>query len=192
MNILYNSGFIQQKLISVRLGKTSGSLGDIHFGEIPRENYTGEITWVPRSDEDYWEIQISGFTVNGVDPGICSYMRARNNKCIAVVDSGTSVIALPSALVKELKQEMGLKEDCSNAENMPKLGIRVNGKDLFLDPSDYIVYDEGRCTLALMPLDVPAPKGPLIVLGATFMRKYFTILDLENARIGFAIAIDMD
>jgi hypothetical protein len=43
-----------------------------------------------------------------------------------------------------------------------------------------------------MPLDVPAPKGPLIVLGATFMRKYFTVLDVENARIGFAEALDMD
>lgn len=192
MNILYDQGLIKRKLISVRLGKQSGSLGAMHFGEIPKEEYVGDMLWVPRSDDDYWEIQITGFTVNGVDPGICNYMRARNGKCIAVIDSGTSVIALPKNLVKELHDELNLKEDCSNAERMPRLGIRVNGRDLTLDPSDYVVYDEGRCTLALMPLDVPAPKGPLIVLGATFMRKYFTVLDVENARIGFAEALDMD
>lgn len=179
-------------MISLRLGKIAESLGDLYFGEIPRESYLGEILWIPRSDEDYWEIQISGFTVNGVDPGICNYMKARNGKCLAVVDSGTSVIALPYPLIKELQEELNLQEDCSNAERMPKLGIRVNGKELTLNGSDYIIYDEGRCTLALMPLDVPGPKGPLIVLGATFMRKYFTVLDVENARLGFADAIDMN
>eukprot|EP01055_Gregarina_sp_Pseudo9_P004249 Gregarina_sp_Pseudo_9__4248@NODE_43_length_5170_cov_129_922042_g40_i0_p1_GENE_NODE_43_length_5170_cov_129_922042_g40_i0NODE_43_length_5170_cov_129_922042_g40_i0_p1_ORF_typecomplete_len635_score144_35Asp/PF00026_23/1_7e87TAXi_N/PF14543_6/6_4e12TAXi_C/PF14541_6/4_9e03TAXi_C/PF14541_6/0_014_NODE_43_length_5170_cov_129_922042_g40_i0921996 len=40
------------------------------------------------------------------------------------------------------------------------------------------------CMVGLSPIDVPAPRGPLIILGDVFMRKFYTIFDYDNAQVG--------
>lgn len=46
---------------------------------------------------------------------------------------------------------------------------------------------EDLCTLALHGMDVPPPIGPTWVLGASFIRKFYTEFDRRNNRIGFAL-----
>jgi hypothetical protein len=44
------------------------------------------------------------------------------------------------------------------------------------------------CKVAIMPLDVPKPRGPLLIFGEYFLKKYYTVFDKDEMVIGFADA----
>eukprot|EP00439_Symbiodinium_sp_Y106_P056696 s3630_g7.t5 len=86
------------------------------------------------------------------------------------------------------KCQLGVKEDCSNFDSLPDLGFVMAGHTLKLTAEDYVDRDGHTCTLSLMTMDVPPPKGPLFIFGDPLLRKYYTVYDRENLQVGFAMA----
>jgi hypothetical protein len=112
----------------------------------------------------------------------------------AIVDSGTSLITGPSADVALLADSVGAKPFIEGEYLMrcnyeaPNIDLVIAGAVYTLTPTDYLIPDGGICIFGVMGLDISEPTGPLWILGDVFMRKYYTVFDYENARVGFALA----
>lgn len=155
---------------------------EISFGGYKKSQAASDILWAPVTRESYWQIAIDDVTFNNEKTGLCS-------DCQVAVDTGTSMLAGPSEVVEQLEAKLDLKMDCSNFHSLPLLGFTFGGKVLNLEPNDYIDNSGGRvCSLALMTLDVPPPKGPLFIFGDPFLRRFLTIYDRDGPRVGFAVA----
>jgi hypothetical protein len=184
---LVAQGLVDQSLFSFFLGNSDSEAGELLLGGIDTAKYTGDITWQPLSAATYWQIALDGISVSGQ-----SY--ASNAK--AIVDSGTSLLTGPTAVVAEIAKKIGAKEiiageymvECAY-DKLPNLDFTIGGKVYTLTPTDYLIPDGKLCLFAMMGMDIPEPTGPLYILGDVFMRKYYTVWDVANKRVGFANAL---
>lgn len=182
-------GLIDHGVFSFYLPSTDGSTGELDLGAIDHSKHSGELFYQPLSSQTYWEITIDSMKLGG-----SAVSGASNAK--ATVDTGTSLLAGPTATIKAIADMIGAQSsyfslneyflDCSQLSSLPTLSITIGGKDFDLTPSQYVLQVSGECLLGMTGIDVPAPRGPQFILGDVFIRQYFTVFDLDNARVGFA------
>merc|ERR1719160_321361 len=171
---------LPENKFSVYLTDEGGS--EINFGGYKRSQAASDVFWVPVNKQSYWQIAIDDVTFDNSKTGLCS-------GCQVAVDTGTSLLAGPSAVVENLGARLNVKDDCSNFASLPLLGFAVGNKVLNLKPDDYIDKGGGDgCSVSLMTLDVPPPKGPLFVFGDPFLRRFLTVYDRDGPSVGFAVA----
>ena len=190
MNIM-TQNLAPNSVFSFYLGTSDGDKGELVIGGTDPSHYTGSINWVPLKSATYWEITLEGiFLHKDADADAVPFINQK-----AIVDSGTSIIAGPFAQVELLALKLGAKNflkgqyliSC-NTTNLPDVNFRINGKTYSLSPEEYVISNGKICLLAIMAINVPAPAGPLWILGDVFMRKYYTIFDVKNEQVGFALA----
>jgi len=173
---------LRRNIFSVFLSDQDSELSEVSFGSIKKDRLASDVFWAPVTrDSGYWEVQISDMTLNEHPQELCS-------DCYVAVDTGTSELAGPSEIVEELARRLHVLTDCSNYHQLPRLGFVIGDHILNLDPSDYVERFGGICQVALMPLDVPPPKGPLFVFGIPFLQKFYTVYDAANMQVGFGVA----
>merc|ERR1719163_699993 len=170
-------------IFSVFLSDTDKEHSEITFGDIKPEHMASDFFWVDVTrDSGYWEVRIDDIALNDKLQSICE-------DCRVAVDTGTSQLAGPTDVVDKLTNLLNVAPDCGNYKKLPNVGFVIGGHILNLAPRDYIDNQDGAfCDLALMPLDVPPPKGPLFVFGIPFLQKYYTVYDHEKTQVGFAVA----
>jgi hypothetical protein len=61
-----------------------------------------------------------------------------------------------------------------------------SAKDFF--NFDLFPISREECLPAFMPIDVPAPRGPIFVFGEYFLRKFYTVFDRDQNLLGFSLA----
>ncbi|KAL7606338.1 hypothetical protein Lser_V15G16701 [Lactuca serriola] len=106
-----------------------------------------------------------------------------------------NVFKLGSDLCNQVPRAKAMEEstvDCGKLAFLPTISFTIGSKEFQLSPDDYILkVGEGaaaECISGFIPMDIPPPRGPLWILGDVFMRRYHTIFDYGNARVGFAEA----
>jgi len=175
---------LPEGVFSFYLPSTSGATGELIFGGVDNTKFTGDLFYQPLSKKTYWEITLDDIKVSG---------KSATTIKTAIIDSGTSLLAGPTADVDTLATQLGAMNaggeyfvDCTALSSMPNIDVSFGGKTFSLTPAQYVLNIQGYCLLGLIGLDVPAPLGPLWILGDVFMREYYTVFDVDNARIGVA------
>jgi len=160
--------------------------GELVLGGVDKSHYTGDLVTVPLTSESYWEVALDGMKF-GDSAVVTTSMKA-------IIDSGTSLLAGPTDAVTKIAAAAGAtsllgKEyivDCSKVSTLPALSITLGGKPFTLTANDYVINLQGQCLFAFTGLDIPAPNGPLWIMGDVFMRKYYSVFDYGNKQMHFA------
>jgi len=155
-------------------------------------HYQGELTWAPVTKQAYWQIAVESVSVKGANIATAFQV---------AVDSGTSLITGPSQDIKALAKAVGAVRiplvneyvvQCGVVDKLPAITFKIAGKDFSLTGKDYVleVTNAGTtlCVVGMTELDIPAPAGPLWILGDIFMGPHYTVFDKGNNRVGFAQA----
>ncbi|XP_036200858.1 renin [Myotis myotis] len=185
---------LEEDVFSVYYSRNSHLLGgEIVLGGSDPQYYQGNFHYVSISKTGSWQIKMKGVSVRS-STLLCE------EGCMAVVDTGASYISGPTSSLRLLMETLGAKElstdeyvvSCNQVPSLPDISFHLGGRAYTLTSSDYVLQDpysnDDLCTLALHGLDIPPPTGPVWVLGASFIRKFYTEFDRRNNRIGFALA----
>jgi saccharopepsin len=183
---------IEQKLIdepvfAFYLADTNGE-SEVTFGGVDKSKYKGKITTIPLRRKAYWEVDFDAISY-GDDT-------AELENTGIILDTGTSLIALPSQLAEMLNAQIGAKKnyagqyaiDCAKRDSLKDVTFNLAGYNFTLGPYDYILEVSGSCISTFMGMDFPAPAGPLAILGDAFLRRYYSIYDLGANTVGIAEA----
>eukprot|EP01132_Coremiostelium_polycephalum_P009078 gene9078-11118_t len=198
--VFYNmisQNLVSEPLFSFWLSKTPGSNGgELSFGQIDNTKYSGPITYVPLTNQTYWEFKLDDVQMSGNSLGFCG-----SQGCRAIADSGTSLIAGPSQFVNAINAKLGaivvngeaIFPSCSVISSLPVISFELNGVVFNLKPSDYVLqiseFGKTTCLSGFMGINLPPQVGELWILGDVFISTYYTIFDYGNSQVGFATAI---
>ncbi|RKF65603.1 Vacuolar protease A [Erysiphe neolycopersici] len=185
---MVSQGLIDKPVFSFSLSDKEEKESEVVFGGVDPNLFTGKITKLPLRRKAYWEVDLQGISIGD---GTAEF-----DNMGAILDTGTSLIGLPTDVSELLNAEIGAKKgfngqyqvDCSKREKLPNVSFNLSGYDFEITAYDYIIEIQGICISGFMGIDIPAPAGPLVILGDAFLRKWYSIYDLENATIGLAAA----
>lgn len=226
-------GKVQEPTFGVFLADSDDEVSELCFGGHQAERVQGSLHWAPISNPElgYWQVPIRAIRIGNRTLDFCN-----DGTCRAVVDTGTSLLAVPRAFSDELQSELegplrdppadtfaGSNQedevDCRKAEGaLLHFDIEggIDGSTLTLEPGDYSrpsiqIVDEDapeadvsdkaadsagdgkpttKCQPTLMAIDLPEPLGPkLFIMGEPVLRKYYTVYDWQEKRVGFGLAI---
>jgi len=185
---MINSELLDEPIFSFRLGDSEDDGGEALFGGIDHNAYTGKITYVPVRQKAYWEVELEKVAF-GEDE-----LELENTG--AAIDTGTSLIALPSDIAEMLNAQIGATKswngqytvDCAKIPDFPDFTFTFGGQPFALKGSDYILDVSGTCMSTFTPMDINVPWGSLWIVGDVFLRRYYTVYDHGRDAIGFALA----
>ncbi|XP_044871269.1 pepsin A-like [Mauremys mutica] len=179
---MMNEGLVSQDLFSVYLSSDDQSGSFVMFGGIDSSYYSGNLNWIPLSNETYWQITMDSITMNG-ETIACS------GGCQAIIDTGTSLLVGPSTGISNIKSYIGadngtVRISCSATSSLPNIVFTINGIEFPVPASAYIIDSSGSCSPGFE--GIPTSYGQQWTLGDVFIRQYYVVFDRANNQVGLA------
>ncbi|GJN92966.1 hypothetical protein Rhopal_006011-T1 [Rhodotorula paludigena] len=189
-------GLLDEPVFAFWLG-SDPEQGEATFGGLDDKHYKGKIDYVPVRRKGYWEVELEKIKFGDEE------LELENTG--AAIDTGTSLIAMPSDIAELLNRNIGAKKswngkspssslhflrqytvECDTIKSLPPLTFYMGGKPYELSAEDYVLNLGGTCMSSFQGLDIPEPMGPIWIVGDVFLRKFYTVYDKGRNAVGFA------
>lgn len=200
-----------QSHFSVYLARNDGGESEISFGGSDARRMTSELQWAPvvMPALGYWQVQLKSVRIGDTPLDYCA-----DGSCRAIVDTGTSLLGVPREAMRSMHRLLARPVPEGSYESAKDVDCRdVQGKSLHFDLGEEHVVTLGVedfsrptpfnmtmpnmdraqliCRSLLLPIDMQAPLGPKIFLwGEPVLRRYYTVYDWAQKRVGFSLAAE--
>lgn len=203
------SGMIKSAAISFFLSSAPGSNGGAAIlGGVDSRLFKGDLTYhdVLHKSEGNWALRLNSWKVGDNDKNHCEVCddagkNCENHGCLAIIDTGTSLIVGPSSVVDPINNKMNVEADCAGLDTAAPVRFQFGDKpEMQLSAEDVTLkiksYSTVTCKsgIASSGSRIPSffdshPKSPVVILGDAFLRHYYTVFDdndQHHPKIGFA------
>ncbi|KAJ3094066.1 hypothetical protein HDU97_008537 [Phlyctochytrium planicorne] len=166
-----------------------GDDGEVTFGGYDSSKIAGPINYVPLNSETYWQFSSSGISYSaGTKSGTFQVSNA-------IADTGTTLVILDTAAADAINKGIGANAYDSSqgiypiscSASGPNVSFKIGSATYTLPPSAYIIGDgQGGCFSGIT--QGASGLGGVAIFGDIFLRRYYSIYDKTNSRVGFALA----
>ncbi|BGP16921.1 hypothetical protein JCM10213_007366 [Rhodosporidiobolus nylandii] len=179
--------------------KAKGTIagGELCVGCIDSSKFTGSLNYVPVASQSYWSVNADGIAVNGAV--------VSGTSMLAAIDSGTTLIYVPTAVAKALYSQIGGTPSGSAGEyhvpcasTFTTIGLTFNGvtyniplQDMFLGYASSSTTSQ--CILGIFGQDMYDAEGNNVaIVGNLFLKATYTVFSYSQngaPAVGFAESI---
>ncbi|KAL4555548.1 hypothetical protein LXL04_038170 [Taraxacum kok-saghyz] len=109
---MVDQGLVHEPVFSFWLNRNTSNEegGELVFGGVDTNHFKGKHTYVPVTQKGYWQFEMNDFFIGNDSTGFC------DGGCAAIADSGTSLMAGPTAVVTQINEAIGaagiMSEEC--------------------------------------------------------------------------------
>jgi hypothetical protein len=172
----------------------SSSKGQFVIGGVDNKKFHGKLSWSNIIDRNgaYWATSFG--TIQGANVHVTPQAGLK-----AVFDTGTSLAYMLPDLAQKLNAQIGATlysnnggvqnymVDCAKIPYMPTLYWQFGTVQLAVSPNEYVyVLGSNFCMSGFVGMTIDPTIG--ILIGNVLMRRWYTVFDMQNDRIGFADA----
>lgn len=172
--------------------------GELSLGgyDATRVRASEPLQWVPVAvpEDGYWQVRIIDLRI-----GNQTFGRCKEGLCFGIVDTSASSMGVPSSMLSAVKETLaqGATSSSPGVAGLcagPSMVFTLQGGvQLTLDPATYMAgYPE--CFPQVSALELPEHFGAgdthLFVLGEPFLRRFYSVFDWAEQRIGFGMAAE--
>ncbi|KAJ3054797.1 hypothetical protein HK097_000789 [Rhizophlyctis rosea] len=189
--------------------------GEVDFGGINAARFKGNLTWLPslgygagdKAPYIFFQSKQTGMGFKGTQAFF-------NLNMVSVFDTGASLMVLPPDLALNLSKALTMTKVttspsdydmyealCPNGiiNTWPNMTLAFGDVELQLTPKEYLYLVQRNSDGAIvcrsgwigMRADQSSgtnPSAPGAILGNTFLRRFYSVFDWNQQRVGFAVA----
>ncbi|CAM8979709.1 unnamed protein product [Rhodiola kirilowii] len=106
---MVEQGLVYEEVFSFWLNRDPSAPvgGEIVFGGVDPNHFKGQHIYVPVTEKGYWQFEMDDFVIGSQSTGYTSNFCETG--CAAIVDSGTSLLTGPTAVITEVNHAIGAK-----------------------------------------------------------------------------------